>query len=161
MQRRLILMRHAKSSWDSSAPSDHARPLNGRGRADAPKVAAELVSHGWTPDEVVGSDSVRTRETWSRMRPVIGAELPETWDRTLYHAGLVQLRAAAAGWPDVGTLLVLGHNPGWSHAATALAGRPISMTTGNAALLVGAGATWADALQSSWELEAWIQPREL
>ena len=161
MQRRLILMRHAKSSWDSSASTDHGRPLNERGRHDAPRVAADLVARGWLPEHVTGSDSVRTRQTWSLMRPVIGEDLPESWDRTLYHAGLVQLRTAALRWPDVSTLLVLGHNPGWSHAATALSGTPVSMTTGNAALLVGEGGTWPDALVGSWELEAWIQPRDL
>ena len=39
MTRRLIVMRHAKSSWDSDAHNDHARPLNKRGRRDAPAIA--------------------------------------------------------------------------------------------------------------------------
>ena len=62
MQRRLMLMRHAKSSWKSQVPTDHERPLNERGRRDAARVGKRLAKLGWLPDVVVGSDSRRTEE---------------------------------------------------------------------------------------------------
>ena len=67
MRRRIIVMRHAKSSWKSGARDDHARPLNKRGRRDAPRIAARLAELGWVPERVISSDSERTRQTWARM----------------------------------------------------------------------------------------------
>jgi phosphohistidine phosphatase SixA len=80
----------------------------------------------------------------------------------LYHAGLEAIRASALGW-DAGarTTMVVGHNPGWSVALQRLSGQPFEMKTGNAALLVGQGASWSAALSGSWSLEALIRPREL
>ena len=67
MAKRLLVTRHAKSSWKSGEDSDHARPLNKRGRRDAPRVAAHLVGLGWVPEQVLSSDSQRTRETLGLM----------------------------------------------------------------------------------------------
>ena len=163
MQRRLVLMRHAKSSWRDGTLSDHVRPLNGRGRKDAPRMGQELAARGWVPGLVASSDSARTRETWDRMRTPLGApDLEVLWSNELYLADLSDLRAHAAGWDDaISSALALGHNPGWSDAASILAGRPISMTTANCALLVGHGASWIEALGGPWELVALLRPREL
>ena len=60
--KRLVVMRHAKSDWSSGASTDHARPLNQRGRREAPITAARLATLGWAPDRVSSSDSQRTRE---------------------------------------------------------------------------------------------------
>ncbi len=159
--RRLILMRHAKSSWDAGVASDHARPLNKRGQKDAPRMAQELVQLGWLPDHVISSDAQRTRETWAGMEPVFGSEIPVRFERGLYHGGLGDLQSSADGWDvDWGTVLVLGHNPGWSHAAGALSSTMVQMTTANCALMEGDGATWADALSSPWTLIDLLRPRD-
>jgi len=68
---RLILMRHAKSSWKYHDLSDHERPLNQRGRKSAVKIAKELIRLEWIPDKLYSSDSARTRETWGRMSKYI------------------------------------------------------------------------------------------
>ena len=67
MKRRLIVMRHAKSSWKDPGQTDHERPLNGRGRRSAPLVAARLAELGWAPTRVHSSDAARTVETWRGM----------------------------------------------------------------------------------------------
>ena len=155
-------MRHAKSSWDSDAPTDHARPLNRRGRRDAPRVARRLSELGWVPDAVCSSDSERTRQTWSLMSAELEPDVPVTFTPTLFHAGLGGIQTAAERWPDeIATVLVLGHNPGWEDALTMLSGRAEVMTTANAGLLVGEGATWSEALERGWDLEALIRPKEL
>ncbi len=161
MQRRLILMRHAKSSWDAGVDSDHARPLTPRGRRDAPAMAQELVALEWVPDQVISSDAQRTRETWAGMEPVFGGDIDVTFQRELYHAGLPALQASSLGWSeDWGTVLALGHNPGWSDAAGRLASTLVEMTTANCALLEGEGATWLEALQGSWRLADLLRPRD-
>jgi phosphohistidine phosphatase len=63
MTLRLILSRHAKSGWDDPDLSDHDRPLNARGRGDAPKVGAWLRAKGYLPDAALVSSARRTQET--------------------------------------------------------------------------------------------------
>ena len=63
----LILTRHAKSAWDTSAPSDHARPLNQRGRASAKALGDWLRDIDQLPGQVLSSSSQRTRETYQLM----------------------------------------------------------------------------------------------
>jgi phosphohistidine phosphatase SixA len=160
---RLIVMRHAKSSWKSGVSEDHQRPLNKRGRRDAPRVAQELAELGWSPQVVLSSDSQRTRETWDLMSPSLAPRtvsfLPQ-----LYLAGIEQVRAACVGLADdVGTVLVLGHNPGWEDAARWLSGEEVRMTTANAALLEHEGDSWSSALgePGSWSLRRLLRPKEL
>ncbi|MBK6580418.1 MAG: histidine phosphatase family protein [Sandaracinaceae bacterium] len=66
--RRLLLTRHAKSDWSTEAPDDHARPLNKRGRRDAPRVGALVQSLGWRPELVLCSSAQRALETLSGLR---------------------------------------------------------------------------------------------
>lgn len=162
MQRRLILMRHAKSSWSSESSTDHGRPLNGRGRRDAPRIAEVLERMGWAPDAVWSSDSSRTRETWELMEEALGTPPDAVFTNALYHAGLDDIFQEAHDWPaDAHTVLVLGHNPGWEHAVMALGGEPAGMTTANAALLEGEGDDWVAALDGTWRLIDVLRPREL
>lgn len=161
---RLVLMRHAKSSWDDGAQTDHARTLNERGRRDAPVVGAELARRGWVPDAVMASDSARTRETWERMAKAMPPVPRVAFVAALYHGRLGALQAVGDGvGPGVGTLLVLGHNPGLEEAASWLTGLSIGLATANAVLLTHQGAAWGDALADAggWRLEATIRPKEL
>jgi phosphohistidine phosphatase len=158
---RLILLRHAKSAWDTDAPSDHARPLNKRGRRDAPRVAQALVELGWTPERIFSSDAVRTRQTCERMLEAFGRQTPIEWSAELYHAGGDAIRKQlheASGK----TLMVVGHNPGWEEAVEELAGKPVRLTTCNAALLSVKAASWAAALDGeAWKVERVVRPKEL
>ena len=166
MERRLVVMRHAKSSWSSDAGGDHDRPLNSRGRKDAPRVASALLELGWWPDVVVSSDATRTQETWALMAEAgadAAAPTPEVhFERGLYLAGYDDLLADATTWDhDWGRVLVLGHNPGWQHLVSRLSGTHQEMTTGNAALLVGTGDSWPEALGNRWRLDGFLRPKEL
>jgi len=162
MTRRLIVMRHAKSSWNSPAHSDHERPLNGRGRRDAPKIGAALVERGWTPELVLSSDAQRTRETFAGMSEVFPSTVEARYLPSFYHAGLGAAQGELPAVPDqVACLLVLGHNPGWEDLVDWLAGEDIVMKTANAALLSLDLESWSAALQpGKWKLEDVIRPRE-
>ena len=59
----LLVLRHAKSSWNDSALDDHQRPLNRRGRQDGPRMGALMREYGLVPDVVISSDAVRARLT--------------------------------------------------------------------------------------------------
>lgn len=111
MTKRLILTRHAKSSWVDPAMSDHDRPLNARGRGAATDVGAWLASRGYLPDEVLCSDAVRTRETWERIAPAFGTEPKVTMKPALYHAG-AEVMLAVLRHATGDTVMMVGHNPG-------------------------------------------------
>ena len=110
MNRRLLLIRHAKSSWDDASLSDRERPLTGRGRKAAVRVGAHLRSEGLRPDVVLSSPSMRTRETLELLE-FPGAEV--TYLDELYGAGAGDLLASAREVrDDAEVVAVVGHNPG-------------------------------------------------
>jgi len=122
--RRLILTRHAKSSWDDPKVSDHERPLNARGQRAARELGDWLASRGYEPEEVLCSTARRTRDTWDHVaaavlevRPAVRLE-PE-----LYQAApetlLATLKTATAA-----SVMVLAHNPGIADFARQLCARP-------------------------------------
>lgn len=162
--KRLILLRHAKSDWASGAMTDHERPLNHRGRRDAPAIGEAIASLGWRPEVVISSDATRTRETWARMREALGVEAEPRLTAAFYLADLQAIREALADLPDeVTTVMVIGHNPGWEEAASTLTGQEITLTTANAAMLTVEAERWEEAilLDGCWRLAHLLRPREL
>ena len=108
---RLILVRHAKSSWDDPLAPDHARVLNARGRDAAGRVGRWLAADGHLPDAALVSTAARTRETWD----LLSAHLPQApapvYLDALYHAG-PEIMLRCLGRAEGRTVLMLGHNPG-------------------------------------------------
>jgi phosphohistidine phosphatase len=118
---RLMLLRHAKSSWPSGV-QDAERPLSDRGEAATRLMGAYMAHHALIPDRVLCSPARRTRETWAGISAVIAAQLAavaETvFDGRLYGATRQGLLTVIRDQQDaVRTLLVLGHNPGMQEAA--------------------------------------------
>lgn len=121
--RRLMLARHAKSSWGDLTLSDHDRPLKGRGRRAAPLVGAELAALDCVPDVVYSSTAARTRETWRLMEPVFDGHPRVEFLRDLYLASPRIVLATIAATPrKAETIMVLGHNPS-THALAAYLSR--------------------------------------
>ena len=160
--RTLILMRHAKSSWDNAALSDHERPLNSRGRREAPIAGQRLVSAGAFPDIVISSDSTRTRETWDEICPLF-PDLEPVFDHGLYLGGMEDIRRAIYSQPDsVGTILCLGHNPGFSLTAGWLSGEHLLLKTSNAAILTIDAVSWQGSFErAAWTLASHITPKDV
>lgn len=162
VRRELIVMRHAKSSWKQPTLADHDRPLNNRGKRDAPRVAAYLETLDWLPDSIVSSDAERTRQTLELMCNRWSYRPPITWTRALYLAGWSEVYGVADRWEsNIQRVMIVGHNPGWEALCAKLTGHWQQMTTANVALLTGQGASWRQALLSSWELVQWVRPREI
>lgn len=163
MLRRLIVMRHAKSSWDHFDLSDHERPLNSRGLRDAPIIGQRLTKDGWVPQQVISSDSQRTRETWAGVASALTDPPQPTFTRRFYLATLDEIAPDIGRVPDeLQTLLVLGHNEGWEQAVALLCGSWHPITTANAALLSIEADTWEEAIskRGAWTLHEILRPRE-
>ena len=166
MTRRLILMRHAKSSWKDSDLSDHDRKLNGRGRRSADAIGPWLAARGHVPDEVLTSSSARTRETWARIAPHLPGAPAATQAPALYLATpetLLRVLQGATG-ACVG---LLAHNPGIAAFADSLvAARPAHADFARyptlATLVVEFEIdTWADLAPGTGRVVDFIVPREL
>lgn len=161
--RRLIVMRHAKSSWKSAALRDLDRPLSKRGRKDAPRIGRELQAIGWVPERAVVSPSERTQETFRLMASALDATKAVTAPK-LYHASADTILGLIATIPDaITTALTLGHNPGTEEVLRRLTGDLIAMKTGCAALLTTEADTWKEAIQapSAFRLIGVLYPRLL
>jgi phosphohistidine phosphatase len=110
----LILIRHAKSSWDNPDLSDFDRPLNERGKRDAPRMARRLKVKNLTIDLMISSPARRAFSTCKRMAKIL-AHPPQSiqTDRALYHAGEEELLAIVKRLNNGNdTVALFGHNPG-------------------------------------------------
>ena len=126
--RRLLLLRHAKSAWPDMADSE--RPLNDRGRRDAPAMGRWLRDCGYLPDVVLCSPARRTRDTWALLAAELEAEPAVRYEQRIYEAtalSLLHLLREAGG--DYRTVLLIGHSPGIAELAVGIA----EMTDGPAA----------------------------
>ncbi|TPG58518.1 histidine phosphatase family protein [Roseomonas nepalensis] len=118
----LLLLRHAKSAWDDPALSDHARPLNARGRRAAAAMAGAMRGLGLRPQLVLVSSSRRTLQTLETLGTLEGPPRVEPMD-DLYLAPWTRLLDAVREVPEeVGSVLLIAHNPGLHDLALALAG---------------------------------------
>jgi phosphohistidine phosphatase len=156
----LVITRHAKSDWHTGASSDHERPLNGRGLKQAAELGKLLKQNGYTPSMILSSDARRTEETALLMEPAFG-EVELQFIHSLYLGELKDIRhAVLTHGTDHDTIMVLGHNPGFSVAAALMSGKPVELKTACAAVLTSVQSDWEAAfLTKSFELSALIEGR--
>ena len=111
-KRRLVLLRHAKSSWDDEALDDHARPLKARGFQDCELMASLLRQLGYDELPVFASDAVRIRQTLKMLNSFVGWKSRVHFDAALYcfDASGVWKYLAQLGKSHP-ALLLAGHNP--------------------------------------------------
>jgi phosphohistidine phosphatase len=112
MPKTLVLVRHAKSSWDDQFLSDFDRPLNQRGKGDIPIMAGRLKHHRIQPDRIVHSAAVRTTQTTNGLVKELQLDCPVASMDSLYHAMKQTYLEVINQTPeDCNTLMVVGHNP--------------------------------------------------
>jgi phosphohistidine phosphatase len=171
--RQLLLLRHAKSTWDDAAMPDRDRPLNARGRRAAIVMRQAMRDLGLIPDVVLVSTARRTMETLEALEPWDDTPLVEPLD-TLYLANPIQLIAALHGVAEtVRSVLLIGHNPGMHDLALTLAGSQVlsgsgeneraltaGFPTGALAEFVIAGSWW-DLREGGGRLVRFLTPRTL
>lgn len=124
MPRELLILRHAKSDWDSGAGTDFDRPLSRRGKHDAPRIGAWLYREGLVPDYVVSSPAERARQTAVKVCKSLELGKKDiVWDPAIYEADLGELLSALARCPEgSATVLLVGHNPGLEELVRHLCG---------------------------------------
>jgi len=123
MTLRLILTRHAKSSWADPMMDDHERPLNNRGRASAQAVGAWLAERKYVPDEALVSSAARTRETWEHVAEAFDAAPAPKILPDLYHAEPEAMLAALRETTGR-VVMMVAHNPGTAYFAQGIVDAP-------------------------------------
>jgi len=110
----LIVVRHAKSSWDDPDLPDFNRPLNDRGERDAPCMAKRLKEKDLPIDMVVSSPAVRALTTCNVFVDRLGISKAQVKEiKELYHAGDEIILSVIKKLPDASSVAMLfGHNPG-------------------------------------------------
>ena len=109
----LLILRHAKSSWDNARLADHDRPLKARGKQDAPKMGRLLRRLDLTPDLIISSTARRAHDTAELVSEACGYEEEVLLTEDFYHAGPEEYIEVLLQLPDTLTrVMVVGHNPG-------------------------------------------------
>jgi phosphohistidine phosphatase len=158
----LLLLRHAKSSWDDASMADFDRPLNARGERDAPRVGEFLREKNPSIDLVVCSPAVRARETAAAVLRGGKFDVPVTYDERIYEAALSTLFQVVGGFPEsAGVVLMVGHNPGFEELLSKLTGRLQSMATAALACLELPTDRWSHSPNVRAELRWFQVPRSL
>ena len=126
----LLLLRHAKSSWGDGDLADFDRPLNNRGRHDAPRMGQLLARHELTPDLIITSAARRAATTAELVAMAAEYAGDIQYTNELYLADPDTFLEVARETDDsVARLMLVGHNPGIEELVAALAGRDERMPT--------------------------------
>ena len=148
--KRLLILRHAKSSWADSSISDWQRPLNERGLRDAPRAGLWLRERSLVPDVIITSDAVRARRTAEAVAEAAGYSQEMIIEPSLYHAEpndvLTVLRDVSS---EAHTVLVVGHNPGLEGLVRQLTGENHDLPTAALVHLAVAIDGWDDVTAAS------------
>lgn len=158
----LYLVRHAKSSWDDFYKKDFDRPLNERGKRDAPRMGKRLKERDVVPELILSSPATRALSTCIVMAGVLGydKELIQT-DQRLYHADENQLLGSIKNLKDhYNTVMLFGHNPGLTDFANMLMdiAIPNIPTCGVVACALNVG-PWADTTWGKGKLLLFDYPK--
>ena len=161
--KRLLLLRHAKSSWDQSGLADHERPLAARGRRDAPRMGQLIAEEGLMPDVILCSTATRTRQTAQGLFEAWGQAVAIDYLRSLYHGDPEDYMEALQGLEAAHEVaLLIGHNPGMEHTVELFSGGWQRMPTAALAHIELDIETWAEAsAESQGRLVNLWRPKEL
>ncbi|RYD55567.1 MAG: histidine phosphatase family protein [Sphingobacteriales bacterium] len=124
MERTLVMIRHAKSSWANPLQSDFERPLNERGERDAPMMGARLKEQGILPDLIISSTAKRAKSTAKKIAAALDYDHSRIqMQDNLYHCIPSVFEEAIYAVDDkIKTLFIVAHNPGITDFVNQLSG---------------------------------------
>lgn len=159
----LLLLRHAKSSWDDSKLSDFERPLNTRGKKDAPRIGKLILEEKLTPHCIISSSAVRAQSTADIVAKKCQYKGKILFRRSLYPTSPQEYFNALQSLKDDYTpVLVVGHNPAIIELIELLTGRVESIPTCALAHIKLPVKKWKELhLGTKYELVKIWRPKEL
>ena len=119
--KKILFVRHAKSSWADMKLTDKERPLNKRGKRDAPLMATRCMEYGLKVQLLISSPAVRAFTTCLVFKDVYKLETPIQIENYLYHGDPTDFEEALCGVNDsIDCVAIFGHNPGITYLANEL-----------------------------------------
>jgi phosphohistidine phosphatase len=159
--KKLLLLRHAKSSWEDSSLPDFERPLNKRGLRAAPLVGLFLRERKIRPELVICSPAKRTRETIALVLEAAGIKPELRYDERIYEASAQSLLEVVsqieAGKREV---MLVGHNPGFENLLERLTGERERMSTAALAQIILDIENWSEAPSKGGRLDWFVKAKE-
>jgi phosphohistidine phosphatase len=158
----LLLLRHAKSSWDDASLKDFDRPLNERGSRAAPLVGRFMREQGVAPDLVLCSPARRTRETVALVAQAAHWDAPVRFDERIYEASVERLVEVISQIEEkANKALVIGHNPGMEELIFHLTGEEKRVPTAALAQVALDVEKWGKIHQGCGTLDWLVKPKQL
>ena len=168
----LLLLRHAKSSWEDAGIEDHERPLNARGRAAAAALRQAMRDIGLAPDLILVSTARRTRDTLEALEPWDDKPLIEPMPALYLASAEALLQVLRDVRVTVRGLMLVGHNPGLHDLAMLLLGETMTHAHADmhrlAAGLPSGGLVefniarpWSELQAGAGRLQRFLVPRDL
>ncbi|MEM9888360.1 MAG: histidine phosphatase family protein [Bacteroidota bacterium] len=160
MSKTIYFIRHAKSSWEDYRLKDIDRPLNKRGKQDAPKMATYLRELGVQADAIVTSPAKRARKTADAFQEALNIKNREK-DERIYEAwGKALFDVVRDISNQYHTVLLFGHNPSFTTIANQFSDELIAnVPTCGICKVVCEIDEWKDFDVSSGKLEAFYYPK--
>lgn len=149
----LLIVRHAKSDWGQPGLADHDRPLNDRGRRDAPRMGRRLAERGLRPDVIRSSTALRARTTAAALAAELDVEASVALDASMYATSVEHLIEVISELDDtVVTAMLVGHNPEFSELVGRLTDEFVELPTCTVVEVRLLVERWADASGAAGEL---------
>ncbi len=159
----IVIVRHAKSSWDNPSLKDVNRKLSKRGISDAPIMAAQLIKSGIKPDVLISSHAVRALKTAELFAETLSID-KETIiiEKQLYHGDIEEFINATMLIPEsASTAVMFGHNPGITYFANVVCEANIENVPTCGVLVIQSKAdTWMDTDISDLKLTNFFYPKK-
>jgi len=161
--KRLLIMRHAKSSWKDSDLTDHERPLKKRGKNDAHQMGKLLKSKKIVPDMIICSTAERAKETAELLAEAMKYKNEIIYSDALYMAEPMDiLNEIASHASKEKTVMVIGHNPGSEALVQILTGKVECLPTGSIAYVTAKMDDWKEiAKDDGLKLKNLWRPKDL
>lgn len=163
--KKVLLMRHAKSSWDNPGLRDFERPLNKRGKRDAPRMGRYLKELQLIPNQIFSSPAERAKSTILEViRELDLADSQVTWDENLYFNGAQSyLDLIRTADESSNLVMTVGHNPMTEDAISALSGHTSrkAIKTATIACFEFAVDSWQSIQPSPDALKWVVGPKDL
>ena len=142
---RLLLMRHAKSSWKDTDIPDHERPLKKRGNKDAETMGKLLKNKKVVPELILSSTAIRAKNTAEILAKACKYDHEIVFSDDLYMAEPADiLKVIKDNAKKEKTILIIGHNPGLEAFLQILTGKVESLSTSSIAYLGAKIDKWKD-----------------
>jgi phosphohistidine phosphatase len=162
--KKLIIVRHAKSSWDHAGLDDHDRPLNRRGKKNAPEMGRRLAKRNINPEIIISSTAKRAAATARRIAEEISFTVSEIRKEPLFYHGSIRdiVAVLQSVSDDINTVMIFGHNPGFTDLTNFLSGSDIYNipTCGNAEIDFDV-LSWREVGENSGDLVYFDYPKKI